>query len=126
MNEQDFKAELAEMKGGMSTVISRSVALVLIATMLAAGIANAVQAEEEKPVAVPLIYPHSQEGVNATSACLQIKEKVYSPERAPWESFKDTAQEVPEHALVETITAMQQKDVSRLKELSHPGRYSIH
>ena len=78
-----------------------------------------VQAEEEKLVDAPVIF--SRHGIKMkTSACLQFKEKDYSSEHSSWERFKIMTPNSPEKALVETITAMQQKDGVRLKELSHP------
>ncbi len=77
-------------------------------------------AGEEREVAFPLIFFQERTEVK-TSACLRVREKVYDPDRAPWNSFRNQARTEPETLLTETIAAMQNKDSARLKELSHPS-----
>ena len=78
-------------------------------------------AGEERDVAIPLIFDHDDGTEIKTSACLRVREKVYSADVAPWTSFRSQARSEPETILTETIAAMQNKDSARLKELSHPS-----
>ena len=78
-------------------------------------------AGEERDVAIPLIFDHDDGTEIKTSACLRVREKVYSADVAPWTSFRSQARSEPETILTETIAAMQNKDSARLKESSHPS-----
>ncbi len=82
-------------------------------------LSSPIYAQEEKRVEIPLTYSEGAMAVE-TSACLSIQEKTYAPELSDWKNFKNMTQAGPEKALIETVTAMQRKDGSRLKELSHP------
>lgn len=76
-------------------------------------------AGEEHVVELPIVF--SKEGSEVkTSVCLRVRQKVYDAPLAPWTSFKRQAQTGPEKFLIETISAMVNKDGMRLRELSHP------
>jgi len=84
--------------------------------LLVIAFASGAWAADEQVVELPLIY--SQGGSEGKScACLRIRERIYADS---WADFKNKAQSGSEKAFLETITAIQQKDSSRLKELSHP------
>ena len=59
-------------------------------------------AGEEREVAFPLIFFQERTEVK-TSACLRVREKVYDPDRAPWNSFRNQARTEPETLLTEMI-----------------------
>lgn len=84
--------------------------------LLVIAFASGAWAADEQVVELPLIYSQGGSEVK-TSACLRIRERIYADS---WTDFKNKAQAGPEKALLETITAIQQKDIPRLKELSHP------
>ena len=73
-------------------------------------------AEEEHVGELPFVF--SQEGTEIkTSACLRLREKVYS---IPWNSFSKEARSEPETLLTGTIAAMQNKDSASFRKMSHP------
>ena len=87
--------------------------------LIAIVFSSPVYAQEETIVEIPLILRIDEVYIK-TSSCLRIKEKVYPTGHATWEQFNTMAQDGPEKALKDTISAMLDKDGPRLKELSHP------
>lgn len=92
--------------------------LVVAINLILRGQHLAAWAGEEHVVEFPLVFPKERTEIK-TSACLRVRERVYSADRAPWNSFVNEAQAEPESLLTKTIAAMQNNDIALLKELSH-------
>lgn len=73
---------------------------------------------EETLSYIPLVV--SLEGAKMkTSACLQVREKIYDTNITPWDNFKNTVATNPETDLVKIISAIQNKDSKLFENLSH-------
>lgn len=65
---------------------------------------------------IPNVKARAEEAKQVS--CANIQAKIYD---SPWDNFKADAKSEPELILVKTIDAMQAKDKTLLKKLSHPA-----
>lgn len=95
----------------------------LIAILLVLGLSQGCQSgngEQGEVVWLPLIFSVDDGRKIKTSICMKVRQKLYSPDQAPWSRFKGAARGSPEAELVAVIAALENQDETRLYELSHP------